>query len=191
MDRIRLKDKEFELFIPEEEIKDAIAKVAERIREDVKGTNPLFVGILNGAFMFTAELMRQLNEPYEITFARYSSYKGTSTTGVVREIMPVQADVKGRTLIMIEDIIDTGFTMQYVKMCIRDRSCIGLRTDSSLVRSNTPELPLVTGTSALTNALPIIGPPPIILPVFSGIPPAASISVLIGVPIRTRKFRCV
>lgn len=101
MDRIRLKDKEFELFIPEEEIKDAIAKVAERIREDVKGTNPLFVGILNGAFMFTAELMRQLNEPYEITFARYSSYKGTSTTGVVREIMPVQADVKGRTLIMI------------------------------------------------------------------------------------------
>ena len=103
MDRIRLKDKEFELFIPEEEIKDAIAKVAERIREDVKGTNPLFVGILNGAFMFTAELMRQLNEPYEITFARYSSYKGTSTTGVVREIMPVQADVKGRTLIMIED----------------------------------------------------------------------------------------
>lgn len=55
MDRIRLKDKEFELFIPEEEIKDAIAKVAERIREDVKGTNPLFVGILNGAFMFTAE----------------------------------------------------------------------------------------------------------------------------------------
>ena len=114
MDRIRLKDKEFELFIPEEEIKDAIAKVAERIREDVKGTNPLFVGILNGAFMFTAELMRQLNEPYEITFARYSSYKWTSTTGVVREIMPVQADVKGRTLIMIEDIIDTGFTMQYV-----------------------------------------------------------------------------
>ena len=106
MDRIRLKDKEFELFIPEEEIKDAIAKVAERIREDVKGTNPLFVGILNGAFMFTAELMRQLNEPYEITFARYSSYKGTSTTGVVREIMPVQADVKGRTLIMIEDIMD-------------------------------------------------------------------------------------
>ena len=114
MDRIRLKDKEFELFIPEEEIKEAIAKVAERIRADVEGTHPLFVGILNGAFMFTAELMRQLNEPYEITFARYSSYKGTSTTGVVREIMPVQADVKGRTLILIEDIIDTGFTMQYV-----------------------------------------------------------------------------
>lgn len=114
MDRIRLKDKEFELFIPEKEIKAAIAKVADRIREDVKGTNPLFVSILNGAFMFTAELMRQLSEPYEITFARYASYKGTSTTGVVREIIPVQTDVKGRTLILIEDIIDTGLTMQYV-----------------------------------------------------------------------------
>ena len=106
MDRIRLKDKEFELFIPESDIQAAIAKMAVQIKADVEGKNPLFVGVLNGAFM--------LNEPYEITFARYSSYKGTSTTGVVREIMPVQADVKGRTLIMIEDIIDTGFTMQYV-----------------------------------------------------------------------------
>ena len=114
MDRIRLRDKEFELFIPEEEIKEAIARVAGRIRADVKDARPLFVGILNGAFMFAAELMRQLDEPYEITFARYSSYKGTRTTGIVREIMPVQADVKGRTLVLIEDIIDTGFTMQYV-----------------------------------------------------------------------------
>ena len=100
MDRIRLRDKEFELFIPEEEIKEAIARVAGRIRADVKDTRPLFVGILNGAFMFAAELMRQLDEPYEITFARYSSYKGTRTTGIVREIMPVQADVKGRTLLI-------------------------------------------------------------------------------------------
>lgn len=76
MDRIRLKDKEFELFIPEEEIKDAIAKVAERIREDVKGTNPLFVGILNGAFMFTAELMRQLNKipPYVFILQAFYSF---------------------------------------------------------------------------------------------------------------------
>ena len=127
MDRIRLKDKEFELFIPEEEIKEAIAKVAERIRADVEGTHPLFVGILNGAFMFTAELMRQLNEPYEITFARYSSYKGTSTTGVVREIMPVQADVKGRTLILIEDIIDTGRTLNDVIKLLKARNPLSLK----------------------------------------------------------------
>lgn len=119
MERIRLKDKEFELFIPEEEIKEAIAKMAERIRADLEGVRPLFVGILNGAFMFTAELMARLNAPYEISFARYSSYKGTHTTGVVREIMPVQADVKGRTVVLLEDIIDTGFTMQYIMDKIR------------------------------------------------------------------------
>lgn len=134
MDKIRLKDKEFELFIPEEEIKTAIAKMADRIREDVKGTNPLFVGVLNGAFMFTAELMRRLDEPYEITFARYSSYKGTSTTGVVREIMPVQANVKGRTLILLEDIIDTGFTMQYVKDKLRQDGAADVKLATMLFK---------------------------------------------------------
>lgn len=134
MDKIQLKDKEFELFIPEQEIKQAIARVAEHIRNDVKGTNPLFVGILNGAFMFTAELMRQINEPYEITFARYSSYRGTNTTGVVHEIMPVQADIKGRTLILIEDIIDTGFTMQYVMDKLRKEGAADVKLATLLFK---------------------------------------------------------
>lgn len=120
MEKIRLKDKEFELFIPEKEIKEAIAKMAVRIRTDLEGSDPLFIGILNGAFMFTAALMEQMNAPYEITFARYSSYRGaTTTSGVVREIMPVQATVKGRTVILLEDIIDTGLTMQYVMEKLR------------------------------------------------------------------------
>lgn len=114
MNKIRIKDKDFELFIPEKEIKKAIKKVAGQIRKDIQGTNPLFVGILNGAFMFTAALMRELNGAYEITFARYSSYRGTSSTGIINEIMPVRADIKGRLVILIEDIIDTGFTMQHV-----------------------------------------------------------------------------
>lgn len=134
MERIRLKDKEFELFIPEKEIKEAIAKMAERLRTDLEGTCPLFVGILNGAFMFTAELMAQLNAPYEISFARYSSYKGTHTTGVVREIMPVQADVKGRTVILLEDIIDTGFTMQYVMDKIRQDGAADVKLATMLFK---------------------------------------------------------
>ncbi|MDR1879840.1 MAG: hypoxanthine phosphoribosyltransferase [Tannerellaceae bacterium] len=114
MDRIRLKDKEFELFIPEKEILEAIEKVAVRIEKDVAGVNPLFVGVLNGAFMFIADLMRYLNGPYELTFARYSSYHGTHTTGMVHEVMPVKADFAGRVVILLEDIVDTGFTMQFV-----------------------------------------------------------------------------
>lgn len=115
MDRICLKDKEFELFIPDEELQEAIARMATRIRADVEGKDPLFVGVLNGAFMFVADLMKALDVPYEVTFARYSSYRGTSTTGTVKEIMPVLADIRGRVVILLEDIIDTGFTMKYVK----------------------------------------------------------------------------
>jgi hypoxanthine phosphoribosyltransferase len=114
MDKIRLRDKDFELFIPQKDIQAAIAKVAEKIKKDIEGTNPLFVGILNGAFMFIADLMRHLNGPYELTFARYSSYRGAGSTGEIREIMPVRQSVEGRSLILLEDIIDTGCTMQHI-----------------------------------------------------------------------------
>ena len=108
MDRIRLKDKEFELFIPESDIQAAIAKMAVQIKADVEGKNPLFVGVLNGAFMFVAELMRELDVPYELTFARYSSYQGTSSTGILNVIMPVQADIRGRMVILLEKLRSEG-----------------------------------------------------------------------------------
>lgn len=134
MDKIRLKDKEFELFIPEKEIKEAIARMAREIKADVGDGNPLFVGILNGAFMFTAELMSQMDAHYEVTFARYSSYRGLNTTGVVREIMPVQVDVKGRTLILLEDIIDTGYTMQFVMDKLRHDGAVDVKLATMLFK---------------------------------------------------------
>ena len=85
------------MFIPRRRPGDAIAKMAKQIKADVGDNfNPLFVGILNGLFMFTAELMRQMDDTTtKLRFARYSSsYRGPNSTGVVREIMPVQADVK-------------------------------------------------------------------------------------------------
>ncbi|MEG1543478.1 MAG: phosphoribosyltransferase family protein [Tannerellaceae bacterium] len=134
MDRIRLKDKEFTLFIAEKEIKEAIARMAEQIKADLVGNNPLFVGILNGAFMFTAELMRQLDVPYELTFARYASYEGTGSTGRVKEIMPIQTNIKGRTLIFMEDIIDTGRTMQYVMAKYREAGAADVKLATMLFK---------------------------------------------------------
>ncbi|SEG04200.1 MULTISPECIES: phosphoribosyltransferase [Parabacteroides] len=134
MDRIRLKDKEFELFISENEIKDAIRRMAERIEADIKDTDPLFVGILNGAFMFVSELMSYLNGPYELTFARYSSYRGTSTTGTINEIMPIRVDVKNRPLILLEDIIDTGYTMQHVMNKLREQGASSVKLATMLFK---------------------------------------------------------
>ena len=127
-------DKEFELFIPESDIQAAIAKMAVQIKADVEGKNPLFVGVLNGAFMFVAELMRELDVPYELTFARYSSYQGTSSTGILNEIMPVQADIRGRMVILLEDIIDTGFTMSYVMEKLRSEGAADVRLATMLFK---------------------------------------------------------
>lgn len=134
MDRIRLKDKEFELFIPECEIRQAIARMARSIEADVKDANPLFVGILNGAFMFVSELMSELDAAYELTFARYSSYKGTSTTGVINEIMPIKADIRGRYIILLEDIIDTGYTMSHVMEKLRCEGAAEVRLATMLFK---------------------------------------------------------
>lgn len=111
MNRIRLKDKEFELYIPEKQIREAVCTMAARLKTDLEGRNPLFVCILNGAFMFTSDLLKEINNDWEITFARYASYTGTHSSAVLQEILPVQADVKERTLILVEDVIDSGFTL--------------------------------------------------------------------------------
>ncbi len=134
MDNIRLWDKEFKLFIPENEIQEAIGKMATRIKEDMEGKNPLFVGVLNGAFMFVAELMRQLNGPYELAFARYSSYQGTNTTGQVNEVMPLTSDIKGRVVVLLEDIVDSGYTMKYVIEKLKNEGAADVKLATMLLK---------------------------------------------------------
>jgi hypoxanthine phosphoribosyltransferase len=134
MRRVRLKDKEFELFISEAEIREAIGRVASCLRSELEGKRPLLVSILNGAFMFTAELIRQLDDPYDLVFARYSSYRGTSTTGQVIEIMPITTDIKGRTIVLLEDIVDTGTTMQYVIRKLREEGAADVRLATLLFK---------------------------------------------------------
>ena len=134
MQRIHLRDKDFELFITDAEIQAAVERMAQQIVSDMAGKRPLFVGILNGAVMFVADLMRALNGAYELTFARYSSYAGTSSTGVLQEVMPISVDVKGRTIILLEDIIDTGFTMSQVMAKLREQGAEEVRLATMLFK---------------------------------------------------------
>ena len=111
MSVVKIKDKTFKTSISQEEIQKRIKEVAAQINEDMADKNPLFLGVLNGAFIFAADLFRACNlHDSEITFIRFKSYEGMSSTGNVKEIMGLTEDITGRNVLIVEDIIDSGVT---------------------------------------------------------------------------------
>lgn len=111
MNEIKLKDKTFRLSMPEAEILTHVRTTAERINNDYAGRRPLFLSVLNGSFMFTADLMKMINLECEISFVKMSSYEGTESTGKVSEVIGIDQDLTGRDVIIVEDIVESGKTM--------------------------------------------------------------------------------
>ena len=109
---IQIHDKFFKRFLSESEIQQAVKSVADKIAADYKDETPIFVGVLNGSFMFVSDLMKAYQHPCEVSFVRLSSYQGLTSTGIVETLLDVPENIEGRSVIILEDIIDTGRTLQ-------------------------------------------------------------------------------
>jgi hypoxanthine phosphoribosyltransferase len=112
MSRVTIKDKTFETSISAAEIQVHVKALAERINHDFEGKNPLFLAVLNGSFIFAADLMRELTIPCEISFVKLASYQGITSTGKVHEVLGINEDLTNRHVVIVEDIVDTGRTMK-------------------------------------------------------------------------------
>lgn len=134
METIKIKDKEFSVSIPESAIQKEVERVANEINRDLKDANPLFVSVLNGSFMFTADLMRHITIPSQISFIKLASYQGTASTGVIKEVMGLSEDITDRTVVIVEDIVDTGLTMQRLLETLGTRNPKEIRIATLLVK---------------------------------------------------------
>ncbi|MFZ1688672.1 MAG: phosphoribosyltransferase family protein [Flavobacteriales bacterium] len=114
MARIQLHDKSFDPFISEAEVSTAIDRLALEIGKKYDGKRPLFLGVLNGAFFFAAELVKRLDIECEISFVKVASYHGTSSSGTVTQLIGLTERVEGRHVVVLEDIVDTGGTVENI-----------------------------------------------------------------------------
>ena len=121
MDSIQIKDKKFTVSIKEEDILKEVSRVADEINRDLAGKNPLFLSVLNGSFMFTADLMKRITIPCEISFVKLASYQGVASTGAVKEVIGINEDLSDRTVVIVEDMVDSGRSIVHLKKMLEER----------------------------------------------------------------------
>ena len=130
MSNIKIKDKQFEPFITEEDLLDSISKIADQLNEEYRDKSPVFVCILTGAFMFAAEILKRFKWDCEVTFMRLKSYDGTESKGEVRELQGFVEKLEGREIIVLEDIIETGKTMTHLLEKMKNQNPASIRIAS-------------------------------------------------------------
>jgi hypoxanthine phosphoribosyltransferase len=130
MKEIRVLDKKFRELIPEKEISERIMELADKINKDFAGQEVVFLGILNGAFLFAADLFKRIDLKARISFVKLASYEGTSSSGTIKELIGWNEDIKNKIIIVLEDIVDTGNTLERIvdELVIRKASGIKIAT---------------------------------------------------------------
>ena len=142
MNKVKIKDKTFEIKFTEAELLAHIDKVAERLNADMADKLPLFVVILNGAFMFASDLMKRITIPCEISFVKCASYNGTTSTGVVKRLIGLDGDLTGRTVVVVEDIVESGLTMTEMLKYLKTLNPAEVHVCSLFVKPELLKMPL-------------------------------------------------
>ena len=134
----------FDEYLSQQEITTIVSEVAERINTDYAGREPLFICVLNGAFIYASDLFKHITLPAEITFVRLKSYEGTATTGKVNMLVPLQVPIQDRDIIIIEDIVDTGLTMHGFMQQLKDGGARSVELTSFLFKPDSLQFPDAT-----------------------------------------------
>lgn len=142
MSVVKIQDKLFETSISEAEIKQRVKAVAEQINRDMSGKNPLLLAVLNGAFIFAADLMREITIPCEISFVKLASYQGVTSSGTVKEVIGINENLSGRTVIIVEDIVESGLTMKRMIESIGTRNPASVHICTLLLKPDRLKVPL-------------------------------------------------
>jgi hypoxanthine phosphoribosyltransferase len=142
MSTIKVHDKVFTIYLSEAAIQERVKAIAETINKDYQGKKPLFIAILNGSFMFAADLFKHLTIPTEVTFIKLASYKGMKSTGNVITSIGLDAELFGKALIIIEDIVDTGKTLYNFLPKLKDHHPTSLKIAALLHKPDATKFPL-------------------------------------------------
>jgi len=119
---ITLKDKQFKPYITQQKIAAAVKSLSDAINKDLKEEFPIFLAVLNGSFMFAADLLKEITIPCEISFIKLASYSGMSSSGNVTELIGLTENINGRTVVIIEDIVDSGITLERLTEVLKDKN---------------------------------------------------------------------
>ena len=134
MEDVKVFDKTFRLSIPENEILGAVDRIADELNREYFHKDPIFLAVLNGAFVFASDLLKKIDFPCSVSFVKLASYRGTETTGKVKNLIGLNEDLIGREIIIIEDIIDSGISMKYLLAELREMKPLNIRIASLLFK---------------------------------------------------------
>ncbi len=133
---ITIKDKQFKPYISQQQIAEAVKRLAAAINKELKNDLPVFLVVLNGAFMFASDLLKEVTIPCGISFIKVASYHGISSSGVVHELIGLTEDVSGRTVVIVEDIIDSGLTLEKLITVLNQKKVKQIKVASVLFKPN-------------------------------------------------------